>query len=117
MSRNLAASGTTTPTQNHLLAALPAADYERLLPHLEPLAMPLGQALYESGSAQGYVYFATTSIVSLLHGTHDKSSAEIAIVGNDGVVGHALFMGGETPPRTAQWCRARATAIGSKGTR
>jgi CRP-like cAMP-binding protein len=84
------------PEQNHLLAALPAADYERLLPHLELLPLPLGLAVYESGRDQGYVYFPTTSIVSMLYVMEDGSSAEIAVVGNDGLVGIALFMGGET---------------------
>ena len=84
------------PQQNQLLAALPPADYERLLPHLEHIRLDLGQALYESGAEQGYVFFPTTSIVSLLYVMEDASSAEIAIVGNEGVVGIALFMGGES---------------------
>ena len=90
-----------TPKENHLLAALPAADYERLLPNLERVPVELGWALYESESHQGYVYFPTTSIVSLLYVMHDGSSAEIAIVGNEGVVGISLFMGGETTPSRA----------------
>jgi len=90
-----------TPKQNHLLAALPAADYERLLPHLELAPLELGWALYESGSQQGYVYFPTASIVSLLYVMEDGSSAEIAVVGYEGVVGIALFMGGETTPSRA----------------
>jgi len=89
------------PKQNHLLAGLPAADYERLLPQLELVPLPLGWALYESGSEQGYVYFPTDSIVSLLYVMEDGSSAEIAIAGNEGVVGIALFMGGETTPSRA----------------
>jgi CRP-like cAMP-binding protein len=89
------------PKQNHLLAALPAADYERLLPQLELVPLPLGWAVYESGSAQGYVYFPIDSIVSLLYVMEDGSSAEIAIVGNEGLVGIALFMGGETTPSRA----------------
>ncbi len=84
------------PEQNHLLAALPVADYERLLPQLELIPLPLGLAVYESGRDQGYVYFPTTSIVSMLYVMEDGSSAEIAVVGNDGLVGIALFMGGET---------------------
>jgi hypothetical protein len=76
--------------------------------------LELGRALYESGSEQGDVYFFTTTIVSLLYVMQNGSSAEIAVVGNDGVVGIALFMGGETTPRAARWCRARATAIGSE---
>lgn len=84
------------PGQNHLLSALPVADYERLLPQLELIEMPLGQVVYESGRDQGYVYFPTTCIVSLLYLMEDGSSAEIAIVGYEGLVGIALFMGGET---------------------
>jgi CRP-like cAMP-binding protein len=90
-----------TPKQNHLLAALPAADYERLLPYLELVPFPLAWALYESGSVQGYEYFPADSIVSLLNVMEDGSSAEIAVVGNEGVVGIALFMGGETTPSRA----------------
>ena len=90
-----------SPRQNRLLAALPAADYERLLPHLEQVSLELGRALYESGSHQGYVFFPTNSIVSLLYVMEDGSSAEIAVVGNEGLVGIALFMGGETTPSRA----------------
>jgi len=89
------------PRENHLLAALPAVDFERLLPHLEPVPLPLGLAVYESGSQQGYVYFPTDGIVSLLYVMRDGSSAEIAVVGNEGVVGIALFMGGESTPSRA----------------
>ena len=96
----------TTPTahnpkQNHLLAALPADEFERLLPHLEFVEMPLGEALYESGGRLRHVYFPTTSIVSLLYVMEDGSSAEIAIVGNEGILGISLFMGGETTPSRA----------------
>ena len=90
-----------TPKQNHLLAALPAQDYERMVPHLELVPLALGTALYESGSQQQYVFFPTASIVSLLYVMQDGSSAEIAVVGNEGVVGIALFMGGETTPSRA----------------
>lgn len=90
-----------SPRQNHLLAALPEAEWQRLLPHLEPVELPLGHVLYESGSTPRYVYFPTTAIVSLLYVMEDGSSAEIAIVGNEGVVGVALFMGGETTPSRA----------------
>ena len=90
-----------SPLQNHLLAALPAGDYERLAPHLEPAAMQLGDVLYEPGSHLGYVYFPTTSIVSLLYVMSDGASAEIAIVGNEGILGISLFMGGETTPSRA----------------
>jgi len=90
-----------SPRQNQLLAALPVADFERLVPHLELVPLELGWALYESGSQQGYVYFPTDSIVSLLYVMQDGSSAEIAVAGNDGLVGIALFMGGETTPSRA----------------
>ncbi|NDU91311.1 MAG: Crp/Fnr family transcriptional regulator [Ferrovum sp.] len=85
-----------SPRQNHLLSALPPADFARLLPHLELVSMPLGEALYESGTHMRHVYFPTDSIVSLLYVMEDGSSAEIAVVGNEGVVGVSLFMGGET---------------------
>jgi len=75
---------------------LPADVYATLQPNLEHVPLVLGQALYESGGAQGYVFFPTTSIVSLLYVMQDAASAEIAIVGNEGVVGIALFMGGES---------------------
>jgi CRP-like cAMP-binding protein len=90
-----------TPKQNHLLAALPAEDYARLLPHLDLIAMPLGWALYESGARLGYLYFPTTSIVSLLYVLESGASAEIAITGNEGLVGIALFMGGESTSNRA----------------
>ena len=94
-------TATYTPKQNHLLAALPSADYKRLLPELERVPLALGQVLYESGSGQAHVYFPTDSIVSLLYVMQNGSSAEIAVVGNEGVVGIALFMGGETTPSRA----------------
>ena len=90
-----------SPKQNHLLAALPGADYERLLPDLERVPLELGLALYESGGEQEYVYFPIASIVSLLYVMRDGPSAEIAVVGNEGVVGIALFMGGESTPSRA----------------
>jgi CRP-like cAMP-binding protein len=89
------------PKENRLLAALPADAYDVLLPFLEPLTMPLGMSVYESGGAQGFVYFPTTAIVSLLYVLEDGSSAEIAVTGNEGLVGIALFMGGETTPSRA----------------
>jgi CRP-like cAMP-binding protein len=89
------------PKQSQLLAALPPADYARLLPDLELVPLPLGSAVYESGKEQEYVYFPSASIVSLLYVMEDGSSAEIAVVGNEGVVGIALFMGGETTPSRA----------------
>ena len=90
-----------SPKQNHLLAALPADDYARLLPALEPVAMPLGWVVYESGGRMGHVYFPTTSIISLLYVMESGASAEIAIVGDEGLVGISLFMGGETTPSRA----------------
>jgi CRP-like cAMP-binding protein len=90
-----------TPAQNHLLAALTAPEQERLFAQLELVPMPLGTVLYESGSHLGHVYFPTTSIVSLLYVMEDGASAEIAVVGNEGLVGVALFMGGETTPSRA----------------
>jgi CRP-like cAMP-binding protein len=89
------------PKQNHLLAALPEADYARLLPDLELIPMPLGWAVYESGVQMGYLYFPTTSIVSLLYVMESGASAEIAITGNEGLVGVSLFMGGESTPSRA----------------
>jgi CRP-like cAMP-binding protein len=89
------------PRRNKLLAALPDVEWERLQPQLHPVFMPLGQALYESGGQLEHVYFPTTSIVSLLYVLADGASAEIAVVGNDGLVGIALFMGGETTPSRA----------------
>ncbi|SFA76189.1 cAMP-binding domain of CRP or a regulatory subunit of cAMP-dependent protein kinases [Collimonas sp. OK607] len=89
------------PRENHLLAALPDAEWQRWLPQLEAVEMPLGQVLYESGSTLNYVYFPTTSIVSLLYLLEDGASAEIAVVGNEGIVGVSLFMGGESTPSRA----------------
>ena len=87
--------------QNRLLAALPAADYARLVPDLRLIAMPLGWALYESGGPQGYTYFPTDAIVSLLYVLADGNCTELGVVGNDGLVGMSLFMGGETTPSRA----------------
>jgi CRP-like cAMP-binding protein len=86
------------PRLNHLLAALPAADWERWAPQLEWVPMPLGQVLYESGLTLGHVYFPITSIVSLLYVMENGASAEIAVVGNEGLVGISLFMGGGSTP-------------------
>jgi CRP-like cAMP-binding protein len=90
-----------TPKQNRLLAALPAAELARLAPHLERVSLPLGAVIYESGAEQGHVYFPASGIVSLLHVMNDGAAAEIAVVGNEGMVGVALFMGGETTPSRA----------------
>jgi len=89
------------PKDNHLLAALSDASFEALSPHLERVPLPLGAVVYESGGAQRYVYFPTTSIVSLLYVLANGSSAEIAVTGNEGLVGISLFMGGETTPSRA----------------
>jgi len=89
------------PRQNRLLAALPEADYARLCPMLDACAMPAGQRLHESGGRMRHVYFPTTAMVSLLHVMADGASTEIAVAGNEGVVGVSLFMGGETTPSEA----------------
>jgi len=86
---------------NHLLAALPEEVFERISPHLELIAMPLGQVLYESGGQLQHVYFPTTSILSLHYIMESGASAEIAGVGNEGVLGISLFMGGNTTPSRA----------------
>lgn len=85
-----------SPRQNCLLSCLPAEDYLRIEPHLELVEMPLGEALYESGMQIRHVHFPTTAIVSLLNVMEDGASAEIAVVGNEGIVGVSLFMGGES---------------------
>ena len=90
-----------TPHQNLLLAALPEAEYARLQSKLELIEMPLGWALYESGGQLSYMYFPTTSIVSLLYVMESGASAEIAVTGNEGLVGISLFMGGESTPSRA----------------
>lgn len=87
---------TPSPQQNLLIAALPSEARERLLPHLEFVSMPLGKVLYESGDTLKHVYFPTDSIVSLLYVMESGASAEISVVGNDGLIGVALFMGGES---------------------
>ena len=86
------------PSQNQLLAALPPAEWKRWLPQLEYVEMPLGEVLYEAGATLSHVYFPTTAIVSLLYVMEDGASAEIAVVGNEGLVGISLFMGGESTP-------------------
>jgi CRP-like cAMP-binding protein len=101
MTQTPGVSGRQNPLHNHLLATLPAADFERLLPDLELIPMPLGWAVYESGGPQAYVYFPTTGIVSLLYVMENGASAEIAITGNEGLVGISLFMGGESTPSRA----------------
>jgi len=85
-----------TPRQNQLLAALPAAEFARLAPHLERVSLPYLHVLCESGMQLRHVYFPTTSIASLLYVTDSGESSEIAVVGNEGIVGVSLFTGGET---------------------
>ena len=89
------------PAVNHLLEALPTEDYERIFPHLERVPMPLGEVLYESGGELRYAYFPIDCIVSLLYVTENGTSTEIAVVGNEGIIGVALFMGGGTMPNRA----------------
>jgi CRP-like cAMP-binding protein len=90
-----------SPNQNHLLAALPAEEFERLAPHLELVPMLLGETLYDPGGQLKHGYFPTTAIVSLLYTMESGASAEIAGVGNEGILGISLFMGGDTTPSSA----------------
>jgi CRP-like cAMP-binding protein len=94
-------AGTLDPKANHLLAALPEPEWSRWQPRLEQVELPLGQVLYESGGTLSHVYFPTTAIVSLLYVLENGASAEIAVVGNEGIVGISLFMGGESTPSRA----------------
>src|ERR1700727_2335890 len=94
-------SASHDPQQNYLLAALSVAEREPLYPPLQLVTMPLGKVLYESGDVLRHVYFPTDSIVSLLYVLADGASAEISVVGNEGLIGIALFMGGETTPSRA----------------
>ena len=116
MVKALSVSG-AHPRLNRLLASLPDGDYQALRPHLEAMQMPLGLAVYESGGAQGFVYFPTDSIVSLLYVLESGASTEIAVTGNEGIVGISLFMGGETTPSRAvmhsagQGYRVRAAVL------
>jgi CRP-like cAMP-binding protein len=111
------------PPRNHLLAALPQSDLDRLTPFLRLVPLSLGEALYEAGIALRHVYFPVDSIVSLLNVMADGASAEIAVVGNDGVVGVSLFMGGESTPSRAvvqsagHAYRLRGTKLKSEFTR
>ena len=89
------------PRRNHLLAALPAEEWKQWLPRLEPIDLPLGQVIYEAGETVSHVYFPTTAIVSLLYVMENGASAEIAVVGNEGIVGISLFMGSESTPGRA----------------
>lgn len=90
-----------SPQQNRLLMSLPAEVQQRLFPHLKPVALPLGKVLYESGQVQHQVFFPTDAIISLLNVMENGASAEIAVVGNEGVVGVSLFMGGASTPSRA----------------
>ena len=96
-----ATASKSVPRDNQLLAALPAAELERWLPQLEWVEMPLGHVVYESGKVQSHVYFPATAIVSLLYVLENGASAEIAVVGNEGLVGVSLFMGGGSTPSRA----------------
>ena len=89
------------PRKNTLLAALPDPEWQRWMPQLEPVDMPLGFVLYESGATLSHVYFPITAIVSLLYVMENGASAEIAVVGNEGIIGISLFMGGESTPSRA----------------
>jgi CRP-like cAMP-binding protein len=89
------------PSHNHLLGALPPAEAQRWMPLLESVDLPLGHVLYESGAELTHVYFPTTAIVSLLYVMENGASAEIAVVGNEGILGVSLFMGGESTPSRA----------------
>jgi CRP-like cAMP-binding protein len=97
------------PNENHLLAALPTAELERLEPHLELIHMPLGDVLCESGGRLHYVYFPTSAIVSLHYILENGASSEIAGVGNEGMLGISLFMGGETTP---SWATVQTAGYG-----
>lgn len=89
------------PLSNHLIASLPDAEWRRWQPQLEPVDLKLAQVLYESNATMSHIYFPTTAIVSLLYVLENGASAEIAVVGNEGVVGISLFMGGESTPSRA----------------
>lgn len=98
MTTTLSETTTRTSTDNHLLDTLSKEVQDHIFPHLEPVSMPLGEVLYESGDELRYVYFPTDCIVSLLYVMEDGASAEISVVGNEGLIGVALFMGGESTP-------------------
>ena len=94
-------TATLAPKTNHLLCALPDADWQRWMPQLEPVTLKLGAVLYESGATLSHVYFPTSAIVSLLYVMENGASAEIAVVGYEGIVGISLFMGGDSTPSRA----------------
>lgn len=96
-----ASSLSQDPLSNRLLAELPSDIYQRLLPNLEGIPLRLGEEIYAAGETLKYVYFPTTAIISLLYTMEDGRSAEIGIVGKDGILGIAVFMGGESVPNRA----------------
>jgi CRP-like cAMP-binding protein len=96
-----AKAATPDPTRNRLLAALPPEEYERILPHLGHVSFKLGEVIYESGVQMGHIYFPTDAIVSLLYLMENGASAEMGMAGKEGLVGVALFMGGNTMPNRA----------------
>ncbi len=100
------AKHTDNARMNHLLAALPPDEFDRLKPDLEAVSLSLGEVIYESGEQLDYIYFPTTAIISLLYIMENGSTAEIGMAGNDGLVGIALFMGGSTTPSRAVVQRA-----------
>ena len=100
-SRSANLTSMSDPRNNHLLAALPVSEWERWLPQLEAVELPLGRVLYESGRTLSHVYFPTTAIISLLYALEDGTSVEISVVGNEGLVGIPLLMGGESTPSRA----------------
>src|SRR5216684_4014749 len=89
------------PIENHLLSILPVEEYEHLVPHLQHVSFGLGNVVYECGQHMDYIYFPTTAVVSLLYTMEDGATAEVGLTGNDGVVGVALFLGGDTTPNRA----------------
>jgi len=101
----------SAPQQNHLLAALPADARDRIFPYLQQVSLPLGKVLYESGGTLRQVYFPTDAIVSLLYVMENGASAEISVVGNEGLIGVAVFMGGESTPSRAL-VQSAGTAFG-----
>lgn len=96
-----ATAETPSPVENRLLAELPKLELERLIPNLEPVSLALGQVIYESGGRMSHVYFPTDSIISLLYLMENGTTAEIGVIGYEGMVGLALFMGGQTTPNRA----------------
>ena len=90
------------PRQNRILASLPLSDYKRILPDLEPILMPLGWVISEAGDHVNYLYFITSGIISLIYNLENGSSSEIAIVGNEGMIGISIYMGGESMPSSTE---------------